>query len=52
MMRKINVLNLQRLSAVDRAKIEAVDPDVRLTDAGGKLYAQATSSCMIFRPGG
>jgi len=24
----------------------------RLTDAGGKLYAQATSSCMIFRPGG
>jgi len=24
----------------------------RLTDAGGKLFAQATSSCMIFRPGG
>src|SRR6516165_4467589 len=24
----------------------------RLTDGGGKLYAQATSSCMIFRPGG
>jgi hypothetical protein len=23
----------------------------RLTDAGGKLHAQATSSCMIFRPG-
>jgi len=23
-----------------------------LTDAGGKLYAHATSSCMIFRPGG
>ena len=22
----------------------------RLTDAGGKLYAHATSSCMIFRP--
>lgn len=24
----------------------------RLTDDRGKLYAQATSSCMIFRPGG
>jgi uncharacterized protein (TIGR00369 family) len=23
----------------------------RLTGSGGKLYAQATSSCMIFRPG-
>jgi acyl-coenzyme A thioesterase PaaI-like protein len=23
----------------------------RLTDATGKLYAEATSSCMIFRPG-
>jgi uncharacterized protein (TIGR00369 family) len=23
----------------------------RLTDAAGKLYAHATSSCMIFRPG-
>jgi uncharacterized protein (TIGR00369 family) len=24
----------------------------RLTDSGGKLYAQATSSCLIFRPDG
>jgi uncharacterized protein (TIGR00369 family) len=24
----------------------------RLTDSGGKLYAHATSSCLIFRPGG
>ncbi len=24
----------------------------RLTDSGGKLYAQATSSCLIFRPSG
>ena len=24
----------------------------QLTDSGGKLYAHATSSCMIFRPGG
>src|ERR1700736_2488174 len=34
-MREVQVLNIQRLSAPDRAKIEAVDPAVRLTDAGG-----------------
>ena len=34
-MRTINVLTLTRLSASDRAKIVAVDPAVRLTDAGG-----------------
>jgi phosphoglycerate dehydrogenase-like enzyme len=34
-MREVQVLNIQRLSAPDRAKIEAVDPTVRLTDAGG-----------------
>jgi phosphoglycerate dehydrogenase-like enzyme len=34
-MQKINVLNIQRLSPADRAKIEAVDPAIRLTDAGG-----------------
>jgi phosphoglycerate dehydrogenase-like enzyme len=31
----ISVLAIQRISAADRAKIEAVDPAVRLTDAGG-----------------
>jgi glyoxylate/hydroxypyruvate reductase len=31
----INVLNIQRISAEDRAKIEAVDPAIELTDAGG-----------------
>lgn len=31
----INVLSLQRLSAEERAKIEAVDPAIQLTDAGG-----------------
>src|SRR5438132_1440021 len=31
----IEVLVIQRLGAADRAKIEAVDPAVRLTDAGG-----------------
>jgi phosphoglycerate dehydrogenase-like enzyme len=34
-MPKINVLTLMRLGADDRAKIEAVDPSVQLTDAGG-----------------
>jgi phosphoglycerate dehydrogenase-like enzyme len=34
-MRKINVLNLQRLSAADRAKIEAVGPAIQYVDAGG-----------------
>ena len=34
-MRTINVLAMQRTSAADRARIEAVDPAIRLTDAGG-----------------
>jgi glyoxylate/hydroxypyruvate reductase len=32
---RIDVLTIQRLSAAERAQIEAVDPRVRLTDAGG-----------------
>jgi len=31
----VNVLAIQRVSAADRARIEAIDPAVRLTDAGG-----------------
>ena len=34
-MRRIDVLNIQRLRAAERRRIEAVDPAVRLTDAGG-----------------
>ena len=34
-MQTINVLSIQRISAEDRAKIEAVDPAIELTDAGG-----------------
>jgi glyoxylate/hydroxypyruvate reductase len=34
-MEPIDVLTIQRLSADDRARIQAVDPRVRLTDAGG-----------------
>jgi len=32
---RINVLSIQRISAGDRAKIEAVDPAIELSDAGG-----------------
>jgi phosphoglycerate dehydrogenase-like enzyme len=34
-MPRINVLNIQRLSAADRGKIENVDPAILLIDAGG-----------------
>ena len=34
-MRRVDVLCIQRISAADRARIEAVDPAVRLVDAGG-----------------
>ncbi|HML13458.1 MAG TPA: D-2-hydroxyacid dehydrogenase [Xanthobacteraceae bacterium] len=34
-MQKVNVLSIVRLSPAERAKVEAIDPRVRLTDAGG-----------------
>jgi glyoxylate/hydroxypyruvate reductase len=34
-MRKINVLNIQRLSDADQARIRTVDPAIELIDAGG-----------------
>ena len=34
-MRHINVLSIQRISAEERRQIEAIDPAVRLIDAGG-----------------
>ncbi len=34
-MQTINVLNIQRLNAADRAKIEAVGQAIQLKDAGG-----------------
>jgi phosphoglycerate dehydrogenase-like enzyme len=34
-MRPVNVLNIQRLRAAERRRIEAVDPAVQLVDAGG-----------------
>ena len=55
-MPSINVLNIQRLSAADRAQIEAVDPAIRLTDAGGWFDGEyretwpAYSSARYLRP--
>ena len=34
-MRKINLLNTQRIAAADLARIKSVDPTIELTDAGG-----------------
>ena len=34
-MRTVNVLAIQRISAPDRARVEAIDPAVRFIDAGG-----------------
>src|SRR5215472_17204008 len=34
-MAELNVLSIQRVSPADRAKIAAIDPAIRLTDAGG-----------------
>ena len=34
-MSKINILNIQRLSPEERARIEAIDPRLQLTEAGG-----------------
>ena len=34
-MRDVNVLSIQRIGAADRERIAAIDPAIRLTDAGG-----------------
>ena len=34
-MAEVNILSIQRVSPAERTRIEAVDPGVRLTDAGG-----------------
>ena len=34
-MRPLNILTITRINAADRAKIEAVDPGIRITDAAG-----------------
>jgi phosphoglycerate dehydrogenase-like enzyme len=56
-MKMVNVLNLERISAVDRAKIEAVDPAVNLIDAKGWFDGEyretwpAYSSTRFLAPG-
>jgi phosphoglycerate dehydrogenase-like enzyme len=34
-MREINILGIQRIAPAERARIEAIDPTIRLIDAGG-----------------
>ncbi len=34
-MASVNILSIQRVRAAERARIEAIDPGIRLTDAGG-----------------
>src|SRR6266853_5752785 len=34
-MPSVNILSIQRVSGAERARIEAIDPGIRLTDAGG-----------------
>src|SRR6202035_3815722 len=56
-MRRINVLDIQRISAADRAKIEEVDPAIKFTDAGGWFDGEyretwpAFSSARYLAPG-
>src|SRR5260370_23874846 len=56
-MQRINVLDIQRISAADRAKIEAVDPAIKFTDAGGWFDGEyretwpAFSSARYLAPG-
>src|SRR5215472_4157304 len=52
-----NILAIQRVGAAERAQIEAVDPRIRLTDAGGWFDGEirdtwpAYTSARYLRPG-
>jgi hypothetical protein len=56
-MQTVNILNLERISAEDRARIEAIDPAVNLTIAEGWFDGEyretwpAYSSARFLRPG-
>jgi glyoxylate/hydroxypyruvate reductase len=56
-MQTVAVLNIQPISAADQAKIEAVDPAIQLTDAGGWFDGEirqtwpAYTSARYLRPG-
>ena len=47
-MREVTVLSIQRSTAAERAKIEAVDPGVRLIDAGGWFDGEIRESWTEF----
>ena len=47
-MPRVNVLSTQRTSAAERARVEAVDPRVRLTDAGGWFDGETRDSWTDF----
>ena len=47
-MRTINVLATQRISADDRAKIEASDPEIRLIDKGGWFDGEIVETWTAF----
>ena len=47
-MQRINVLSIQRISAEDRAKIQAVDPAIELTDAGGWYDGEIRETWPVF----
>jgi hypothetical protein len=47
-MRRINVLSIERISAEDRTRIEAVDPAVQLTNAGGWYDGEIRETWPVF----
>ena len=48
-MRPIEVLSIQRITEADRARIAAVDPAIRLTDAGGWFDGEIRATWCGFR---
>ena len=50
-MQKVNVLSIVRLSPAERGKIEAVDPRVQLTDAGGWFDGEYRDTWPAFASG-
>ena len=47
-MSNINILNIQRLSLKEQARIEAVDPRIQLTDAGGWFDGEIRETWPVF----
>lgn len=50
-MRIVNVLNIQRMTAEDEAKIAAVDPAIRFTDAAGWFESEIRETWPAFTVG-